>query len=307
MTMAMPADRITLQKLALAKQLFQHAVTQASHDTVTSRILAVMSFDLSIETLMRTAVASLDATRTPADGFAGLIQQLDSLLSSASLGSLPDRGSVIQVHSVRNDVQHRARQPSSIEVSDARTYTRDFMRKTVQIVWDLSIDSVSLVDLVNHQTLREYLANAERHFHDREFTLSAEQACIAVTRAIGYVEDSIVGRLPDFLGGFAMQDSFGRPAHSHDSREMLRAFERMRDTVLISTLGLNYPDQARFRQLAGSVVFTMDGKAHHRGVKPDLSESEAEFVLAHAIGAVQQIEATVGSIEQPFGEGDYVV
>jgi hypothetical protein len=90
----------------------------------------------------------------------------------------------------------------------------------------------------------------------------------------------------------------------YDSREMLRAFERMRDTLLISALGLNYTDQVRFRKLAGSVVFTMDGRAHHHGVKQTLSEAEAEFVLGHAIGALQQIESMVGDIERPFGSKD---
>ncbi len=302
--MAIAADTITLRKLALARQLFQHAVAHATHDTVTARIVAIMSFDLATETLMRAAVGSLDATRTPADGFAGLIQQLDSLLASASLGPLPDRANVVQVHSVRNDAQHRARQPSRSEVSDARTYTRDFMRKTALLVWGLDIDAVSLVDLVTHPKLRECLGNAERHFHAREFVQSAEQACIAVTLAFDYVENAIVGRLPGFISGFAVQDAFGKPARSHDSREMFRAFERMRDTLLISTLGVSYPDQARFRQLAGYVDFTLDGKAHPLGAKPELSEAEAEFVLAHAIGAVQQIETTVGDIERPFGEED---
>jgi hypothetical protein len=302
--MSISADAITLRKLALAKQLFQHAISQASHDTATTRILAVMSFDLAIETLMRAAVGSLDASRAPADGFSGLIQQLDSLLASASLGPLPDRGNVIHVHSVRNDAQHRARQPSKIEVSDARTYTRDFMRKTTQLVWDLNIDTVTLVDLICHPRLRACLENAERHFQLREFTLSAEQACTALTLAFDYVGDSIVGRLPRFLGGFEIHDSFGKPGHSSDSREVLRTFERMRDTLLIAALGLSYPDQARFRQLAGFVDFTMGGKALAHGVKPDLSEAEAEFVLAYAIGAVQQIETTVGDIERPFGEED---
>jgi hypothetical protein len=304
MMMSVSADLITVRKIALAKQLYQHAVTQAAHDTLTARILSVISFDLATETLLRAAVASLDPSRTPADGFSGLIQQLESLLVSASLGPLPDRGNVIHVHSIRNDAQHRARHPSKTEVSDARTYTRDFLNKATQLLWGLNIDAVSLVDLVSHQRLRDLLQDAERHFQAHEFVRTAEQACAALTLAYEYVEDSIVGRLPGFTGGFAMHDAWGKPASQHDSREMLRAFERMRDTVLISALGLNYTDQARFRQLAGSVSFTMDGKAHPHGAKQTLSEAEAEFVLAYAIGAVQQIETTVGDIEKPFESED---
>jgi hypothetical protein len=101
-----------------------------------------------------------------------------------------------------------------------------------------------------------------------------------------------------------MHDAWGKPASQRDSREMLRAFERMRDAVLISTLGLSYTDQARFRQLAGSATFTMDGTAHHHGAKEAMSEAEAEFVLSYGIAAVQQIESTVGNIDSPFGADD---
>jgi hypothetical protein len=263
-----------------------------------------MSFDLATETLLRAAVASLDPSRTPADGFSGLIQQLETLLVSASLGSLPDRGNVVHVHSTRNDVQHRARHPSKTEVSDARTYTRDFLSKATQLIWGLNIDAVSLVDLVSHEKLRDLLQDAERHFQAREFVQAAEQACTAVTLAYQRVANSIVGRVPGFTGGFAIHDAWGKPASQHDSREMLRAFERMRDAVLISTLGLSYPDQARFRKLSGSVFFTMDGKAHHHGAKQAISEAEAEFVLSYAIASVQQIETTVGDIDSPFGSED---
>jgi hypothetical protein len=51
-------DLITVRKIALTKQLYQHAVIQAGHDTLTARILSVMSFDLATETLLRAAVAT---------------------------------------------------------------------------------------------------------------------------------------------------------------------------------------------------------------------------------------------------------
>jgi hypothetical protein len=124
------------------------------------------------------------------------------------------------VHSIRNDAQHRARHPSKTEVSDARTYTRDFLSKATQLIWGLNIDAVSLVDLVSHPKLRDLLREAERHFQAHEFVRTVEQACTAVTLAFQYIEEPIVGRIPGFTGGFLMHDSWGKPGSQHDSREI---------------------------------------------------------------------------------------
>jgi hypothetical protein len=303
--MAIAADAITLRKLALAKRLYQHAITQASHHTLTARILAVIAFDLATETLLRTIVSALEASRTAADGFAGLMQQVEALLSAAALGSLPDRANVHYVHLLRDDAQHRAKHPSETEVSDARTYTRDFLNKTTRLVWGLNIDAISLVDLIQHSRLREFLKDAERAFEAQDFDRVAAQAAAAVSLAYESVQKAFVGRLPGYAGGFSMKDAWGRPGSDRDAREVLRAFERMQETVLTLGLGLNYGDHVRFRQLAGDVDFMLNGEVQPHGAKQDLSAGESEFVLAYATDAVQQIEARVGDIENPFGSKDW--
>lgn len=135
-------DPIAHRKLALSKQLYQHAVNQAARHAVGSRILAVIAFDLAAETLLRTVVTTLAPDKTPADGFAGLLQQAEATLASSGLGTLPDKVNVLHVHGFRNDAQHKARYPSVTDVSDARTYTRDFLDKLTTAVWGLRCNHV---------------------------------------------------------------------------------------------------------------------------------------------------------------------
>jgi hypothetical protein len=68
----MPAslDVITRKKLILVRQLYQRAVIQgeAQHSYV-DRIIAVIGFDLSNETLLKAIVSCLDATKPIASDF----------------------------------------------------------------------------------------------------------------------------------------------------------------------------------------------------------------------------------------------
>jgi hypothetical protein len=300
--MALTPDPITLRKLAVVKQLYNHGVAQASHHAVFARIIAVIAFDLASETVLRVAVGTLDAKRSVATDFPPLVQQAESLLGARSLGALPDRGNLLWVHTVRNDAQHKAKYPSETDISDARTYTRDFLNKLVQLVWGMGIDAVTLVDLINHVAIKQLLGEAEKAFASKDFLAVAERCATAMTLAVEAVQKSFVGKLPGFVGGFSLTDAFGKPSGKHDEREVLRAFEQMQETVLLIALGLNYPDYIRFRAIAGTSYFTMDGKAHPVGAKPSATETDAEFVLAYASEAIQQIEIKVGDISKPFGK-----
>ena len=58
--MPMPVDPITRRKLVLVRQLYQQAEKQSSlpHSSV-SRIMAIIGFDLTVETLLKAIVGAL--------------------------------------------------------------------------------------------------------------------------------------------------------------------------------------------------------------------------------------------------------
>jgi len=302
--MATSPDPIAHRKLALSKQLYQHAVNQAARHAVGSRVLAIIAFDLATETLLRTVVTSLAPDKTPADGFSGLLQQVESVLAGAGLGALPDKANILHVHGFRNDAQHKARYPSVSDVNDARTYTRDFLDKLAVTVWGLQFDAITLVDLVQNDTVRTYLRAAETAFAASDYVQAAQHAAIATHWTLERVQQPFVGRLPGFIGGIEVTSSTGRRS-DFDARAVLRSIELTQETVLWLALGLDVADVVRFWRLAGHVYFTMDGQGHCEGTKADLSVAEAEFVMALAIDLAYQVESRVGDIEKPFGREDW--
>lgn len=297
--MPIEVDPITRRKLTLVKQLYEQGVVQsASQHSLIGRIMSVIAFDLAIETALKALVACLDASKSPLDTFQGLIQQCEALLETAGYGSLPDRANIQYVHSVRNDAQHKARYPNESDVSDCRTYTRDFIRKIIADVWNLSFEGISLSDLVQDEKVKKFLVAAETNLGQGDYQGAAQQAIAGLSWALTCVKTAVVGRTPSFARAFVMAESFGKVRSDSDA---YRAFERMQRTLLYVALGMNYADYMRCKQIAGDVSFTLGGKPQHFGAKEQVGASDAEFVVAYCTDTVVQVESRVGSLDAPFG------
>lgn len=300
--MAVPVDSITHKRLILAKQLFQHAVVQsASQHSTISRILAVIGFDLAVETVLKAIVSALDPSRSAASSFQGLVQQCDRLLPAAGCNPVPDRANIQHVHSIRNDAQHKAKYPNESDVSDCRTYTRDFLRKVLVDLWALDFDSMSLTDIVQNQAVKQFLTDAETALSAANYQQATEHAAAGLTKALNRVETAIVGRLPAFTSGIMLLGTFGDVSSGSDATDAYRALERMQQTLLLVALGLDYGGYMHYRQISGNVTFTLDGTPHFSGMQENITASSAEYVVAYCIDTVVQVEACVGDIEAPFG------
>lgn len=291
-------DDLTRKKLALLKQLYQRGVLQSSSEYSTvNRILSVIVFDLAIENALRTVISTLNTSIRVDDDrtFPKLVQQAKYELQDADLGPIPYESEIKHVHKVRNDAQHNSRYPSEIEVSDSRTYARDFLRKIVWQVWGCSFDSISLVDFVNNQKAREFLARSEAALAQDDYEQCVSNANAGLSWTISKVPrlligdslrlsfwdytatryrvtyDSIgpLGRIPDSdtnLWNLAVGmrkevfSEFERVYGALDEmrRDLAREFGVVRDTFVYFTLGMNHADFLRFRQFAGTVHFYRD-------------------------------------------------
>lgn len=301
--MTIPVDPITRKKLIIIRQLYQNAVIQStSLHVVVNRLLAVIGFDLSVETVLRTIVSVLDPSRTPADGFPGLIQQCDTALTNAGYNPIPDKANIQYVHSIRNDAQHKAKYPNESDVNDCRIYARDFLQKITFEVWGLDFEKISLTDIIQHEQVKQYLVDAELAFTQNDYQQAVQHAAAGLTFALNRVESAIVGRLPSFANGILLVDSFGKPMSNSSSRDAYRAIEKMQDTLLYTALGMNYAHFMEYRKVAGYVVFTIDGTPHFHGQKESIEQKDAEFVLSYATNTIVQIESIVGNIDAPFGK-----
>ncbi len=298
--MPISVDPITHRKLILVKQLYQQAVVQsASHHSFVSRIMSVIGFDLAVETVLKVVVGSLEPSKVPSDSFQGLVQQSETLMLAAGCNLVPDKANIQYVHLIRNDAQHKAKYPNESDVSDCRTYTRDFLQKIIADVWDSSFEKISLTDIVQHEKVKEFLVSAETALSQGNYQQAVEQAAAGLTWALSLVKTAVVGRTPMSAKAFLLEDMSGR---TKSDSVAYRAFERMQETLLYVALGMNYADYMRYRRISGTVIITLNGTLHHfSSMKEHFDASDAEFVVAYCIDTVVHIESRVGRLDAPFG------
>jgi|APFre7841882654_1041346.scaffolds.fasta_scaffold06297_8 hypothetical protein len=298
--MLISVDAITRHKLQLTKQLFEHALilSSSTHSQVL-RIMAVIGFDVANETALKCTVTALDTSKQPSEAFQGLVQQANGLLVKAELGLLPDQARVQHVHTIRNDAQHKARYPNETEVNDCRTYSRDFLQNLILQVWGLQFDRISLVDLIQNREAKEFLSKAESELQQGYFDQAVNNAATGLTWVIDRVERAVVGPTPNFVSAFVMSDSLGRNQKANS--DTYNAFVKMQRLVLYLALGMDVPKYINYTDIAGNVMFFLDGHWERYGGKKPIEKNDAEFVLAYASSAIVQIEERVGDLDKPFG------
>jgi chlorite dismutase len=299
--MPLAVDLITRKKLFLTKLLFQQAVVQAtsSHSDV-SKIMAVIGFDLAAETALKIVVSTLEPRKAPADSFQALVQQADNLLNSQGLTSVPDKANVQHVHSLRNDAQHKAKYPNESDVEDCRTYVRDFLQKLLLDVWELSLERMSLTDIVQYQQVKDYLIAAETALNAGEHNEALIKSELGFSTALGLIKAAVVGRMDPYANPNLNYASWDK---SHPSTYAL--LETLRDHIVRATVGLGFSDYMRYQQIINSVIQSMasfgDGKYEVAVTGRTVSVKDAEFVVAYAVNSVIQIESIAGDLAMPFG------
>jgi hypothetical protein len=261
--------------------------------------MAVIGFDIANETALKTTITALDTSKQPSDHFQGLVQQSNELLTKAGLGSVPDQARVQQVHTIRNDAQHKARYPNDIEVNDCRTYSRDFLQKLILQVWNVQFHRISLVDLIQNPEAKKFLSNAESELQQGHFKEAVDNAAAGLSWVIDRVQRPVVGATPHFSSAFVMADSFGR--NQKPDTNTYRAFEKMQKLILYLSLGMNVTDYVNYTSIAGYLAFYLDGHWERHGGKTPIEENDAELVLAYASSAIVQIEERVGDLDKPLG------
>jgi hypothetical protein len=297
----MPIDPITHRKLVIVKQLYQQAIIHSSSFSMAGKIITLICFDCSIETILNTVVGFLDSTKKPADKFPGLVEQCEKLMSKSSLGPIPDKANILHIHSLRNDAQHEAKYPNDSDISDCRTYTRDFHNRLLNQLWGISLENINLTDLIQHAQVKQFLIDAEAALSKNNYVGAVENASAALSTALELVDSAIVGRKPSFISGaFMMSDGFGRSVKP--DRDVFQAFKRMQQVLLYVSLGIRYSDYMRYHAIVGYTSFTMDVKHHTTGMKQPLEANDAEFVVSYCIDTIAQIEGQVGSLDAPFGK-----
>ncbi|MCE9653247.1 MAG: hypothetical protein K8Q89_09400 [Nitrosarchaeum sp.] len=300
--MPISTDSVNLKKLALSKQIFQRGLIHSQSEANVDKLMAVILFDLSTETVLNAVVTSIDSSKSPSDGFPSLLNQVESLLTSTSLGNIPDRANILRVHNIRNDAQHDARYPNNSEVSDCQTYTRDFLKKIVEQSWGLNFEQISLTDLIQNKKIQTILKEANQALEKKDIQTAINESVTGLEKALNSVGNALVGGSTMYFFDNIVTTSSFNGMKGND--RITRSFKKMQDTLRFVSLGLDYAKYLKFKSITGQPLFSVGSEkpSSFFDQKKDPTINDAEFTVAFAIDSILMIEEKVGDIDRPFGK-----
>ena len=167
-------------------------------------------------------------------------------------------------------------------------------------MYGIDFEAISQAELINNQTIKQHITDAETYFKNGDYQKSSEWANVGLESAVNRAGRPYVGRSAEHMyGKITVTNHRGK---SEGSRDITQAFKIIQNTVKHIALGLEYSDKVRFNKIAGFVGFSLGGDHSMYNMKENISKDEAEFVLSFAIDAIIQIENHVGDLEAPFGQ-----
>ncbi len=301
--MPVSLDIIIHKNLILIKQIYQRAVVQsASLHSDVDRILSLISFDLANETLLKNAITAVDSRAEIVSNLKTLIKTANDVFSKSipSIPPVPDAQKLRRVRDIRNGAMHDAKYPTTADINDCRTYTRDFLQQLVSNVWDKDFNSIRLTDAIQHAEVKEFLVKADKHLNAGAYADAVIQAKAGLELAFGRVKSSIVGNMPREVDSLVVAEG----KDIQPSREMFNTFKTMRDAVVQSAIGLEYASYKHYQCLTEHIFIAYYGagkiEAAISGQEPQAED--AEYVVDYAVNAIIQVESLVGDIDKPFGE-----
>jgi hypothetical protein len=285
--MTVPLDLITQRNLILVKQIYQRAVIQsASHHSDVDRILSLISFDLANETLLKNAITAVDSKVKFKSDINELITTANTVFSNITppIPPVPDAQKIRRVRNIRNGAMHEAKYPTASDISDCRTYTRDFLQQLVLNVWDKDFSSISMTELVKHPKVKAFLLEADKQFAAGKYWEAAVQAVAGFGLALGEVKSAIRG-----------YRSIG-----NESNMFIPV--PVNDIPILTVIGLEYPSYARYKRLTRDInVFILgDGSITCNKTGTDPTAEETAFIITYAVNSVIQIESIAGDLAKPF-------
>jgi hypothetical protein len=191
---------------------------------------------------------------------------------------------------LRNDAQHKAKYPNETDVSDCRTYTRDFLAQTFFDVWGESFESISLVDVIQNVDIKNLLLEAEQDFAKNDYTQTVIKSMASFQIMIGGLANSITGHIDYYIDGIVVTETFREPA---TNRNLFTAFMRMRDITAFQVIGINLQEYLKYKRFTRFVgVSIMADDSYHANLSSDdePSKDEAEYVFNFVTNAIILIE-----------------
>ena len=167
----------------------------------------------------------------------------------------------------RVNIKHKGILPSKTDIELSRVNTTDFFNQNVITHFDVEFESISLIDLVSYENVKELLKISQDSLDSNKIEKSIENVALAFDVLLNSYEKNKIGNYrysPFFFGkDLSFNDSFFMGIEDRKMSNFVDkvkdSLEAMQKAIKVMSLGIDYKKFVKFNLLTPLITRTMGG------------------------------------------------
>lgn len=208
------------------------------------------------------------------------------------------RNSMNRLNKARVNLKHQGLLPSAIDLEGHRVTCRNFFEDNTPILFGMSLDAVSLIDLVQNEKTRQFTREAMKLRDQGEYGDAVIQAAIAFFWLLDDYRkrrDSVIGRvLFDLEGNGAVSCGYDLPDDVSSAIDDLEfELDRVRDAFKMMALGLDCRRWAQFDAITPTILRGAPLQPRHTPSlprRPPPERQDADFCIEFVIQSALRLQ-----------------
>lgn len=294
------------RRLVVVKQVLASAVSRSYLEGRSARMLALIDFDFSVETLLRFAHRALRPREQVPANFPTLLKAVHSALQADGGAGIAEFSEIERMHTMRNGVQHHAEYPTSEQVIRVRSAASLCVRQATLDVWGEDLDSIDEIELVATPGAKELLLNAKEWLlrPEPDFYKAVAYCWKALSAALDVVSAALLGvstREPGM--SVVLSGDFDR---TYTDRGLYESIHNSQALTLMLTFGIDPVRYLRYRRVTGTIYRLAGTDSVMRtvtGTDDEIAPEDAHYVYGFCLDSVLQMENGLGELTLPRWEG----
>lgn len=279
---------ILLRRLSYANWLFKRLKLDAKKGGIAAQF-SILGLHDCVELVLR-AIAEDKSIDLPSGvAFMGYWSEFEKNEKPLSLRNYMER-----FNTSRKSLKHKGIMPDPNEVMEYFIIAEEFIRSTCADLLSVAWDSISLIDLIKSDNVRDLLRKAENNSMQHAYPNAIVECGNAFEQAMNEFYGKVGGtNSPYYMGRDPeLYPKFLNVSDKIDSstpiKDMPMQFNRVSNAVAVLCLGLEYDKYARFMNLIfqASKCFVNSSALEPKHNEAKVGESDANYCLDFAIDAL---------------------
>jgi len=262
------------KRLLNAKLVLNHGIEHGAKTGDLNRLFSIISLDGAIENFLYTVIAELggELKHQKKPSFNEVFSAADEAVKTKRNNFLPLKTEIMTLHQTRNEAQHSAVIPDISTISRFIVYSSDFLAKSFEICFNISLDRIHLADAIMDSELQKIMEQAEDKRQEKDYQASVQHSALAFEILKRKkqkhemwrrkIDPFVHSQVNNILMGLVFQHDRSERALKEFFDSILKELEYLNDRLEVLSLGANIQEYLFFRKNTPYVSLSMTGKPH---------------------------------------------